>query len=131
MAKGTPVSSEEEAAICEALETGKSQNRIAKDFNRSPGTIHRIAHKHGLEYSAPKKTASARRQYASEERIGLLADCFEKGRELLAKCETPRGYKDIMVGLGIALDKRHLEEGGGGSQLGELKLLFSKMEADP
>ena len=131
MAKGTPVSSEEEAAICEALEAGKSQNRVAKDFNRAPDTVHRIAARHGLVYTAPKNAAIAKSCYASEARITLIGQCLDKGLSLLDGCNSGREFKDILIGIGIALDKRHLEEGGGGSQLGELKLLFSKMEAEP
>jgi len=130
LAKGTPVSEAEEAEICEALKSGKSQNQTAKDFDRAPDTIHRIADRNGLVYTSPKKAHEARTRYASEERIGLLANCLDKGRDLLAECETPRGYKDLMIGIGIGLDKRHQEEGGGGSSLGEIKLLFSKMEAE-
>jgi len=130
MAKWTPVSSEEEAAICEALEAGKSQYQVAKDFSRGSSTISRIATKHGLGHSDPKTKPAieARMCYGSEARIKLVNRGLDKASDLLDAIDTPRALKDWFLGVAIGIDKRRLEdedtnEGRGG----ELRLIFDKM----
>mgnify|MGYP001049923499 CR=1 FL=1 len=131
MSKGGPVSENEEVEILEALKSGKSQNQTAKDFDRAPDTIHRIADRHGLVYTGPKKANEARSCYASAERIKLIGEALNKGRELLKSCDSPRDFQYLMTGFAIGIDKRRLEEGPGyGDKAGEIKKLFEKMETD-
>jgi len=131
MAKGTPVLSEEEAAILEALGDGMSTRQAAKKFNRAKSTIVDVAKRNGLDLgdrSVTKNAAIAKSCYASDARITLIGQCLDKGQSLLDGCNSGREFKDILIGIGIALDKRHLEEAGDGTgRGGELRLIFDKM----
>ena len=113
LAKGGPVSDAEEEAICEALEGGMSQTQAAKEFDRSPSTINRIAKDHGLfgEYSEPKNAVEVHKYRALEARLDLLSDAMDKGRHLLEMCETGRDFQAILTGLAIAMDKFSQAEG--------------------
>jgi len=131
MAKGGPVSESEEAEILEALKSGKSQNQTAKDFDRAPDTIHRIADRHGLVYTGPKKANEARSCYASAKRIELIGEALNKGRELLKSCDSPRDFQYLMTGFAIGIDKRRLEEATDPSARGgEIRILFDKMDGE-
>lgn len=131
MAKGGPVTGDEEAAICEALNAGMSQNRVAKAFDRSPSTINRIASENGLEYSALKKAHEARQFYASSDRIKLIGEGLDKARNLLPEIDNPRDLKDWFLSVAIGIDKRRLEdEDLGGDKGGEITKLFDTMEGN-
>lgn len=123
-AKGGPVSAEEEARILEALKAGKSQNRVAKDFDRAPGTIHRIAAKHGLEYSEPKNAVTVHKYRAAEARLEFLARAIEKAESLLSKCEEGREFQSVMTGAAIAIDKFKVEGGGDAEGAEALRAFF-------
>lgn len=99
------------AAILEALQTGESQNAVAKRFGCGPATVNRIAKRNGLEYSAPKKAAEARRDYAATERLSLLNKLFDKVREMVDGPLTPNGLQALTISMGILTDKRRLEDG--------------------
>ena len=73
----------------------------------------------------------ARSNYASSQRIELISEALNKGRELLQKCDNPRDYQYLMTGFAIGIDKRRLEEttdptGRGG----EIRALFDKMSGE-
>lgn len=131
MSKGGPVSEDEEKAIVEALESGKSTRFVARDFDRAQSTISDIVLRNGLDLagrSAVKNATIAKSNYASIDRILVISECIAKGRELMAACEAPRDFQYIMTGLAIAFDKRRLEEGPSGEKAGEIKQLFDRME---
>lgn len=131
MSKGGPVSETEEAAILEALKSGKSQNQTAKDFDRAPDTINRIAARHGLGYSGPKKAVEVHRYRAREARLEFLAKAIEKAEFLLEGCEGGQDFRAIMTGVGITIDKFKVEEGADPSARGgEIRILFEKMQGE-
>jgi transposase-like protein len=101
----------DQAAILEALRRGDSQNAVARRFGCGPATVNRIAKRNGLEYSAPKHAAEARRDYAAAERIALLNQGFEKARELLPVIKSPQWLQAWSISMGILIDKRRLEDG--------------------
>jgi transposase-like protein len=131
MSKGGPVGEEEEKKILEALETGRSVRDIAEEFQRGTGTISRIAKRNGLdlaERSATKTAAFISSCYASEDRVRLIGEALNKGRELLKKCDNPRDFQYLMTGFAIGIDKRRLEESTDPSARGgEIRILFEKM----
>lgn len=130
--KGGPVSEEEEAAICEALEAGMSTRQAAKKFNRAKSTIIDVARRNGLDLgdrSVTKNAAIAKSCYASEARIKLVGEGLDKARHLLPEIDTPRDLKDWFLGVAIGIDKRRLEdEDLGGDKGGEITKLFDSME---
>jgi hypothetical protein len=99
------------AAILEALQAGESQNAVARRFGCGPATVNRIAKRNGLEYTAPKKAAEARRDYASAERLALLNKLFDKVRDMADGPLTPNGLQALTISMGILTDKRRLEDG--------------------
>lgn len=130
MAKGGPVGEDEEVEILAALESGKSTRDTAREFKRAQSTISDVARRNGLDLadrSETKKAAIARSNYATAERIELISEALNKGRELLKTCDNPRDFQSIMTGIAIGIDKRRLEEGPSGDKSGEIKMLFEKM----
>src|SRR5579864_8029078 len=113
MRNPTRIPEETELAILEALRTGVSQNSAAKKLAVRVSTVNRIAKANGLQYSAPKNAAAARRDYAQKERLALLNEGFDKAREMLhtTKYLTPDGLQKWSTALGILIDKRRLEDG--------------------
>jgi len=134
MSKGGPVTEDEEADILEALKAGGSIRKVAKDFDRSHSTISDVAKRNGLDLadrSETKKAAIAKSCYAAEDRIKLIGEALNKGRELLKACDNPRDFQYLMTGFAIGIDKRRLEEGPGhGDKSGEIKMLFEKMREE-
>jgi hypothetical protein len=98
-------------AILKALQTGESQNAVARRFKCGPATVNRIAKRNGLEYTAPKMAAEARRDYALVERVALLNKLFDKVREMADGPLTPNGLQALTISMGILTDKRRLEDG--------------------
>ena len=134
MAKGGPVGEEEEAKILEALKAGKTTRQVAEEFKRAPSTISDVARRNGLdlaERSETKKAAIAKSNYATAERIELIAEALNKGRELLKSCDNPRDFQYLMTGFAIGIDKRRLEESQTGAARGEIERLFDAMEEAP
>lgn len=134
MSKGGPVSETEEAEILEALEAGLTTHQAAAKFDRAQSTISDVARRNGLDLadrSETKKAAIAKSNYATAERIKLIAEALNKGRELLTSCDNARDFQSIMTGLAIGIDKRRLEEGPGhGDKRGEITMLFDKMREE-
>ena len=131
MAKGGPVAEDEEKAILEALKAGRSVRDVAEEFQRGTGTISRIASRNGLdlgERSTTKRAALIKSCYASEDRIKLIGEALNKGRELLKSCDNPRDFQYLMTGFAIGIDKRRLDESTDPSARGgEIRILFEKM----
>jgi len=131
MSKGGPVGEEEEKAILEALKAGRSVRDVAGEYDRSISTISDVAKRNGLdlaERSATKKAALAKSCYAAEDRIKLIAEALNKGRELLKACDSPRDFQYLMTGFAIGIDKRRLEEATDPSARGgEIRALFDQM----
>ncbi len=136
MSKG-PVTPDEEKEILNSLATGKSTRQVAEEFKRAQSTISDVARRNGLDLadrSEIKKAVIARTNYASSQRIELISEALNKGRELLKTCDNPRDYQYLMIGFAIGIDKRRLEESTDPSARGgEIRLLFGKMgeEAGP
>lgn len=134
MAKGGPVTDDEEEAILKALGSGKSTHKVAKEFKRAQSTISDVARRNGLDLadrSAIKKAAIAKSCYASVDRIKLIGAGLNKARDLLPGIDNPKDLKDWFLGVAIAIDKRRLEdEDIGEGKGGELTTLFNMMEAE-
>jgi hypothetical protein len=131
MSKGGPVTEAEEKKIIEALKAGRSVRDVAEEFQRGTGTISRIASRNDLdlgERSTTKRAALIKSCYASEDRIKLIGEALNKGRELLKACDNPRDFQYLMTGFAIGIDKRRLEESTDPSARGgEIRILFEKM----
>ncbi|MDI9399826.1 MAG: helix-turn-helix domain-containing protein [Euryarchaeota archaeon] len=134
MSKGGPVGEEEEKAILAALKAGRSVRDVAEEFQRGTGTISRIAKRNGLdlvERSSTKRAALIKSCYASEDRIKLIGEALNKGRELLKSCDNPRDFQYLMTGFAIGFDKRRLEEATDPSARGgEIAELFQRMREE-
>jgi hypothetical protein len=102
---------EQRHAILAALQTGESQNSVAKRLAVGVATVNRMAQANGLEYSAPKKANAARRDYAQAERLALLNRAFDKASELMLGIEKPAQLMNWAIAFGILTDKRRLEDG--------------------
>lgn len=107
------VTADERMRIEDALLDGASQGSVQRKFHRGAGTVNRIAHEIGLEWSDSKTSAAteARRRYCKEGRLDLIEELFEKVRELLPKIEKAHELKELSTSFGILTDKALLEEG--------------------
>jgi IS30 family transposase len=131
MAKGGPVTEDEEKEIIQALESGKTTREVAKEYDRSPSTISDVARRNGLdlaERSETKKAAIAKSCYASEDRIKLVGELLNKARSMLRTCDSSRDLQYLATAIAIGIDKRRLEESTDPSARGgEIRILFEKM----
>lgn len=108
------ITQDEEMAIVKAIQEGDSLTQIAKKIKRSKGTIAKYAKINNLSFerSQTKKAAEARKAYAKESRLEILADLFQVIKEKLKETEnTAKDVFDLSKSLGIAIDKARLEEG--------------------
>jgi IS30 family transposase len=108
-----PVTKEEEKKIIEALNKGKSINKVAKELKRSSATISKYARKNNIniEYVVSKKAHEANSYYSKVNRMNLLRKGFEKAEELLTNAVEYRDFKDWSMAVAILIDKQRLEEG--------------------
>ena len=131
MSKGGPVGEDEEKSILEALKAGRSVRDVAGEFDRGKTTVSDIAKRNGLDLADVRRTKRAaliKSCYASEDRIKLIGEALNKGRELLKACDNPRDFQYLMTGFAIGIDKRRLEESTDPSARGgEIRILFEKM----
>lgn len=129
MAKGTPIGEEERVEIVEAIRSGKARNDIARDFERSPGVVSKIALAEGLSFERAAETATAAearkadlaqrrsdlRNRFMDEANGFLDQLHEphvvigwhKGEAFEHQLPEPdaRSKRDLMIAAGICVDK--------------------------
>ena len=84
-----PITEEERAAIIEAVRGGMSRNDAARQFERSPSTISKIAHAAGLNFDRSKTAAATKAKQADNRaRRAELAPIFlEKAEAALSKID--------------------------------------------
>lgn len=92
--KGTPVSDRERKQIIEAIKAGMSCYQIAKDFERAPATISKLANKEGLSHhfgvSLPlQKAHKASLQSMAESRAFLAERFLNEAHSMLDKLHEP------------------------------------------
>jgi hypothetical protein len=137
MSKGGPVGEDEEKAILEALESGKTTRQVAEEFQRSKGTITNVAARNNLDLvgrAQNKKANLIRSCYDSAARIELIGELLDKARDLLKSCDHPRDLQPLATAIAIGIDKRRLEESTDPTTRGgEIAELFKRMreEATP
>jgi len=131
MAKGGPVTEDEEKSVVKALEAGRSVRDVAAEFDRGKSTIGNIASRNGLDLvdvHRTKRAASANTCYASEDRIKLVGELLNKAKQLMKTCDSSRDLQYLATAIAIGIDKRRLEESTDpSSRGGELRILFEKM----
>jgi hypothetical protein len=112
VAKRTRVSEQERASIIAALGTGKSCNQLAREFERSPDTVSRIARDagHVFGHTNTENANEARRRYGRDERLATIAEFIDKARELLKDMDGPRYFQGLTVGTAVMFDKRRQED---------------------
>lgn len=105
-------------AILSALQTGESQNAVARRLRYSPATVNKVAKANGLnEYHSPSKRPlppeiqAVADDYSLERRIRLLNRVFDKAESLIETAKTPHALQALAISLGILIDKRRLEDG--------------------
>ncbi len=103
----------ERERIAAALRAGGKRNEVAREFERSPSVISKIAVDGGIEFdrSQVKKAAKATREYAEAERLILSDELFEKLRGMAESTLDSGDFRDLVVSFGILTDKRRLETG--------------------
>lgn len=92
MARGGPsqrkrLTDEERDRIADAIRAGKSRNEIARAFNRSAGTVTKIAQDNGLEFDrSATKQATEAKQTDNAHRLEILKGRFlEESERLLGE----------------------------------------------
>ncbi|WP_273845420.1 helix-turn-helix domain-containing protein [Rubrobacter calidifluminis] len=107
------VTEEERQRIISLLKSGLSQGKTAREVGRSKQTVSRIARAAGIssDVTAIKKAEAARLDFAKAERLELLNEGFQKAREILPTVDSAHKLQAWMTALGIAVDKRRLEDG--------------------
>src|SRR5690625_2118538 len=116
--KGTPITPEERQQIIDAIRGGKSRYAVAKEFRRSRTSVAAIAREAGLDSvdTSTAKATQARERYATAQRIELINKFFERIEQRIDNLPddpvaAARAIRDLSTSLGIAIDKRRLEDG--------------------
>jgi transposase-like protein len=120
MTQRSPLTPEERAKIVALLkEGGLSQGVIARMVGRAQSTISSIAAKEGLSaprHKTPVQANHARRVYAREQRRELLDKFLSLAEAMIdAGGMSPREARELVQGIGIAIEKRRLEDDEAGS----------------
>ena len=124
--KGGTVTSGEAESILEALDTGLPVRQVARQFDRSPSTISRIAKRGGLnlECANTKKAIQANKAYGLIRRLKANDKALTKFEAMLDRCDSATDLRNLAVAYGIFIDKRILEEprreGERGGEIGQL-----------
>lgn len=108
-------------AILEGLQSGESQNAVARRLGCSVGTVNRVAKLNGLECHSivkmpPSQEAviaisAAAADYCLERRLDLLNKVFAKAEAMIDTATTPHKLQALAIAIGILTDKRRLEDG--------------------
>ena len=145
MTQRSPLTPEERAKIVSLLkEGGLSQGAIARLVGRAQSTISSVAAQEGLSaprYRTPIQANHARRVYAREHRRELLDKFLSLAEAMIdAGGMSPREARELVQGIGTAIEKRRLEDDeaasitdtrSGHPQHGKLNLQeeFAKLDA--
>ena len=96
------------------LRSGMGRNAVARKHGRAMGTVTAIAKRAGMttDWAAPKKAMEAQRDYAKAERLVVINEAFAAVRAAIPHVDWEgEKPKDLIVALGILIDKRRLEDG--------------------
>lgn len=118
---------DERREIAAAVRAGGRRNEVARRFNRSPGSVSKIAAAEGIEFdrSQTKKATAAARYDSQAARMQIIDEGFEKARTILRSINEPRDFQAWTVGLGTLVDKARLETGEA-THRGEYSHRYSK-----
>lgn len=99
--------------IAAALRRGVSVRETARRFDVAPSTVSTIAREQGVdtERARTKKAEAARLDYDCARRLELLNTLFAKATTLANAAADGRDFRDIVVAVGVLIDKRRLEDG--------------------
>jgi len=131
MAANTRITGAERAAILADLRAGLGVNATARKHGRSAAAVSGIGAQEGvdLDRSRTLKAAQARRDYAQPERLALLNEAFDALRAAIPRIDWGSANpRDLLIGLGILIDKRRLEDGEATSR-GETMTVEARREA--
>jgi hypothetical protein len=130
---------EEIQKIIELWDLGKSYSEIANQLNGKRSTVQgwieslikrgRIVPRTNGVCTAAKKATNARIECCLEKRIALIDAGMMKLEELLPGIDKPSGMRDWYVALGVAIDKRRLEQPNGTVKSG-LAEIREKLKAE-
>ena len=120
MRQRPPLTPEERAKIVSLLkEGGLSQGAIARMVGKAQSTISSIAAKEGLSaprHRTPIQANHARRVYAREQRRELIDKFLSLAEAMIDEGGmSPREARELVQGIGIAIEKRRLEDDEAGS----------------
>ena len=104
----------EREAILADLRSGMGRNAVARKHGRAMGTVTAIAKRAGMttDWAAPKKAIEARQDYAQAERLVVLNELFDGIRASILRADwKPHEWRELATALGIAVDKRRLDDG--------------------
>lgn len=135
------ISDAEEEEIIERLKEGKKFSEVATMFDRDVTVIKRLARLHAEELEKAidlrmsgtgivEKQNEFCKYLESNKRQEVLCEAIERIRDMMYDSAlTAKDMRDLMVSLGIVIDKFAVENGkADNSALQALQAVFSKME---
>ena len=134
------VSRQEELDIAERLKEGHKFSEVARMFDRDVNVIKRVATAHAEELEKAigirmsggvvDKQNEFCKYLESSKRQEVLCEAIERIRDMMYDSAlTAKDMRDLMVSLGIVIDKFAVENGkADNSALQALQAVFSKME---
>jgi len=125
--------------IIELWDLGKSYGEIANQVNGKRSTVQgwieslikrgRIVPRTNGIHTQTKNANNARIEYCLEKRIALIDRGMKKLDDMLDSIDKPSGMRDWYVALGVAIDKRRLEQPNGTVKSG-LAEIREKLKAE-
>jgi transposase-like protein len=120
MTQRSPLTPEEREKIVSLLkEGGLSQGAIARMVGRAQSTVSSVAAQEGLSaprHRTPVQANHARRVYAREQRRELLDKFLSLAEAMIdAGGMSPREARELVQGIGTAIEKRRQEDDETGS----------------
>jgi hypothetical protein len=108
----------------------KTTHLMYKDEGLTYSGVKRIAQEEGVDAllaSSHRRTAMCKNNYDAIDRIALESAALDRISRMITNARNARDMKDLMIALGIAIDKRRLEEGGKNQEKSAIISIFEEM----
>lgn len=101
-----------------------------KDEGLTYSGVKRIAQEENIDAlvsSAHRRAVMCKNNYDAVDRIALETAALDRIAHMINNAKSSRDMKDLMIALGIAIDKRRLEEGGKNQEKSAIIRIFEEM----
>lgn len=107
------LSTEERSRLKDLHAEGRGRNEIARDLDRSPGIVSKVAAQMGLAFdrSHTKKATAVKAEWDKERRVDLVGKGMAHAETMLPEIADAGELQKWMVAVATGVDKLRLEGG--------------------